>query len=87
MKLTVIAKIGETRTRFLQPTRSECVPYFCWPDHHLGESSPKISVMNKVLGTVFQSHKPQFQGQSLITCYLKEKTVQNTITCVDLLLI
>jgi hypothetical protein len=43
MKLTVIAKIGETCTRFLQPTRRECVPYFCWPDHHFGESFPKIS--------------------------------------------
>jgi len=25
MKLTIIAKIRETRTRFLQPTRSECI--------------------------------------------------------------
>ena len=28
MKLTIIAKIRETRTRFLQPTRSECILYF-----------------------------------------------------------
>jgi len=26
MKLTIIAKIRETRTRFLQPTRSQCIP-------------------------------------------------------------
>ena len=27
MKLTIIPKIRETCTRFLQPTRSECFPY------------------------------------------------------------
>ncbi len=28
MKLTIIAKIRETRTRFLQPTRSKCIFFF-----------------------------------------------------------
>jgi len=30
MKLTIIAKIRETCTRFLQPTHSECIQLNCY---------------------------------------------------------
>jgi len=86
MKLTIIAKIRETRTRFLRPTRSKCMPHLfrIFHPYYLTLSVLSYCIALKYFGKIQPSSVILSTSPCASSLYNKCSNNNNTIKTISL---